>query len=299
MSPSTGMRSAMISASGLPVHVLTWGPEAGECPVLLIHGLGSNALIWDLTASRLARVGITAYAPDLRGHGKTGKPSTGYSLRVMAEDLALVLRHLGAQRPVLVGHSWGAYLALEFGCRHRQGVLAPSGLVLVDGGLVQFDDAPGASWGVVRQALAPPRWSGVRREALMARLTSPGRPFPFRGRALEAVLANFQIRADGTIAPHMSYRHHMQLLRALWEFRTYQAFEKVASPVLAIPASPPSPVSPMDSLHLERKRRGLVRARLAIAGLDVLWMKNSHHDIPLQRPQALANRIAAFARAVR
>lgn len=299
MSPSIGMRSAMISASGLPVHVVTWGQDGAQRPVLLIHGLGSNALIWDLTARRLAHVGLLVYAPDLRGHGQSGKPSTGYSLRAMAEDLALLLRRLGAQRPVLVGHSWGAYLALEYACRHRRGVLAPSGLVLVDGGIVQFDDAPGASWEVVRQALAPPHWTGVRSESLMARLTSPGRPFPFRGRALEAVLANFQLRADGTVAPHMNYRHHMQLLRALWEFQTYQAFEKVACPVLAIPACPPAPVSPMDGLHLERKQKGLARARHVIPRLEVAWMRNSHHDIPLQRPQALANRIAAFARAVR
>ncbi len=292
------MRSAIISASGLPVHVLIWGPEGADRPVLFIHGLGSNALTWDLTARSLARAGLIVYAPDLRGHGQTGKPTTGYSFRVMAEDLAQVLRRLGAQRPVLVGHSWGAYLALEFACRHRRGRLAPSGLVLVDGGVVQLNDAPGATWKAVREALAPPRWTGVRREALMARLTGPGRPFPFRGRALEGVLANFQMRADGTIAPRMSHRHYMQLLHALWGFQTYRAFEKVACPVLAVPASPPAPVSPMDGLHLERKQEGLARARLAIRGLEVSWMKDSHHDLPLQRPQALANRIAAFAQVV-
>jgi len=55
----------------------------------------------------------------------------------------------------------------------------------------------------------------------------------------------------------------------------------------------------MDGLHLERKHLGLARARLAIDRLEVSWMEDSQHDLPLQRPRALANRIEAFVKAVR
>jgi pimeloyl-ACP methyl ester carboxylesterase len=298
MKPGGGRRSVILPAAGLPVHMVIWGPDDSDRPVLLIHGLGSNALIWDLTARHLARAGLKVFAPDLRGHGQTAKAATGYSFQVMAEDIARILSRLGVQRPVVVGHSWGAYLALEFACRHRRGCLAPSGLVLVDGGIVQLNDVPGASWKAMREALAPPPWKGVRQEALMARLTDPNRPFRFRGRALDGVLANFQFRGDGTVAPRMSYRRHLQLLRALWAFQTYRAFEQVSCPVLMVPARPPAPLSPMDGLHLERKHLGLARARLAIDRLEVTWMEDSQHDLPLQRPRALANRIAAFVKAV-
>ncbi len=282
---------------GVRLHFLRWEATRSGTPVVLVHGLGSNARIWNQTAGFLANDGLAVVAPDLRGHGRSSKPARGYSFEAMAEDVRGLLKRIGVGRPLLVGHSWGAYLALEYALLKPRGRLSPAGLVLVDGGVVQLDDLPGATWGSVRETLAPPIWNGIRREALVARLGDPRRAFPIRGQALEAALANFRFHPDGSVAPRLSRRHHMRLLHALWQFPTYHVLAQVACPVLILPVRPPAPVSPLDLLHLESKRRGIERAREVIRRVEVEWMVNSHHDLPLQRPRKLAKAIAEFARA--
>jgi pimeloyl-ACP methyl ester carboxylesterase len=73
----------------------------------------------------------TLAAPDLRGRGHSGGLSGPYGLERHARDVVAVLRHFGG-RPVLAGHSMGAYIALLARDSHPQLVRR---LVLVDGGL--------------------------------------------------------------------------------------------------------------------------------------------------------------------
>lgn len=111
--------------------------------MLLLHGLASNARIWEQTAPHLAEAGWGVFAPDLRGHGRSAKPDTGYDIASLTDDIAGLIRSLGVLRPVLVGHSWGAALALAFAARAGPGTEQPAALVLVDGGLGQLNRLPG------------------------------------------------------------------------------------------------------------------------------------------------------------
>jgi hypothetical protein len=58
---------------------------------------------------------------------------------------------------------------------------------------------------------------------------------------------------------------------------------------------PPSPRTPAEDQYLEEKRRGVAIARREIGEVRVHWMRATIHDIPLQRPDALANQILRFA----
>src|SRR5262249_61726056 len=73
----------------------------------------------------------TLAAPDPRGRGHSRDLSGPYGLERHARDVVAVLRHFGG-RPVLAGHSMGAYIALLARDSHPQLVRR---LVLVDGGL--------------------------------------------------------------------------------------------------------------------------------------------------------------------
>lgn len=87
-------------------------------PLVLIHGLSSNARIFD----SLVQAGLSethgALAVDLRGRGLSDKPATGYSLAEHAADVIALLDHHGIERTAIVGHSYGglvtAYLASEY-----------------------------------------------------------------------------------------------------------------------------------------------------------------------------------------
>jgi alpha-beta hydrolase superfamily lysophospholipase len=109
----------------------------------------------------------------------------------------------------------------------------------------------------------------------------------------QVILANFEIQPDGTIRPRLTYEHHMQILRALWEQRPANEYPRVHCPVLILPAVD---TGRNDEAWSERRR---AQVRAAAAGLEknrVVWFRNTVHDIPLQRPRKLANAILHFAR---
>ena len=94
------------------LHVRHWQGPA-DPPFLLLHGLDSNARMWDQVADRLATAGHAAYAIDQRGHGESPPAGDGYDNATAAADTAAVAAALGVTRAVIAGHSWGALLALR------------------------------------------------------------------------------------------------------------------------------------------------------------------------------------------
>ncbi len=100
-------------------------------PVILIHGLAASLHDWDDLVPELAQHGYAAYALDLLGHGESAKPdSRAYEMDWVFDHLAAWIDSLGLdQAPVLVGHSLGGYLALDYA---RRFPAQTRGLVLVD-----------------------------------------------------------------------------------------------------------------------------------------------------------------------
>ena len=99
-----------VPGDGISLHARDWG-GSGQA-LALLHGLASNARIWDGVAPRLVGAGLRVVALDLRGHGDSDQPGSGYDFGQVGRDLQAALAALGLDRPVLVGHSWGANVAL-------------------------------------------------------------------------------------------------------------------------------------------------------------------------------------------
>lgn len=124
----------MIQGSdGVPLSVQEWGNPAGV-PVLLIHGFGFSSVIWKNQIGELAKT-ARIIAVDLRGHGFSGKPWTmeAYSGRkIWAQDIAAVIKAKKLDRPVIVGWSFGGYVALNylrtFGTNKSRGLLLTGSL---------------------------------------------------------------------------------------------------------------------------------------------------------------------------
>ena len=147
-----------ITANGLNIHV----QQAGSGPdVVLIHGLTGDLSIWFLsgTIPALAETHrVTAY--DLRGHGYTDAPAEGYTSLDHARDLIGLLDVLGIARARLVGHSFGAVIAVHAAVIASERVDA---LVLSDPyfpALRHLEDV--SRWG---------HWQNFRREAEDAGVT--------------------------------------------------------------------------------------------------------------------------------
>ncbi len=290
--------SSYLLLNGLRFHYLHWNLADGNPLLVLLHGLASNARIWELVAEALAEQGFAVLAPDARGHGLTDKPDDGYSMDSFTSDLAALVNAFELLHPILVGHSWGASIALDYAARIIRGPRAPVGIVMVDGGAVQLDDT-GVSWEEMRDRLTPPRLAGMPLEAFLARLGSYNPRWQPDNRAVQIILANFEIKENESVFPHLSYEHHMEIVHAMWEFKTYERFSRLRCPVMIVPARPPAPLSKQEREQIEYKERGLAIASKYISRLKVHWMEDTIHDIPLQRPVELASLVSEFVASVR
>lgn len=103
-------RHREVTASGLRFHVAEHGPSDGPL-VLLLHGFPEFWWSWRHQLLALGDAGFHAVAPDLRGYGATDKPPRGYDAFTLTNDVAGLVRALGAEHAHLVGHDWGGVLA--------------------------------------------------------------------------------------------------------------------------------------------------------------------------------------------
>ena len=122
------LRQLDVPVDGGDLRVLLWG--TGRRVAVAVHGITGSGMSWQAVARQMPP-GWTLAAPDLRGRGKSCDLPGPYGLEQHAADVTAVLRHFGG-RPVLAGHSMGAYVALLARDAHPRLVRR---LVLIDGGL--------------------------------------------------------------------------------------------------------------------------------------------------------------------
>jgi pimeloyl-ACP methyl ester carboxylesterase len=101
--------------SGLTIHY----QQVGEGPdLVMVHGLTGNLAVWHLQIVPELSEHYRVLTYDLRGHGHSDTPASGYSLDSMAEDLLELLDALEIERPLIAGHSYGADVALYHALAH-------------------------------------------------------------------------------------------------------------------------------------------------------------------------------------
>ena len=267
-------------AGGIDLAVDTFEPDGaradGAAAFLLVHGLASNARLWDGVVARLTERGHRAATVDLRGHGRSGKPDGPYDMATVADDVATVIGALGWERPVVAGQSWGGNVVLELASRHPG---TARGVVCVDGGWLEpcaaFD-----SWEACETRLAPPRLSGLHLREIEGYIRQAHADWPETG--IAGTLANFEVRPDGTVAPWLTYDRHIEVLRGLWDHRPSEIYAGIGTPVLLVPA---------DTRADERasqKREGVDMAMERLPRVRVRWFTGDH-DIHAQHPVELAD----------
>jgi pimeloyl-ACP methyl ester carboxylesterase len=239
-------------------------------PVVLVHGLASNARLWDGVAARLAELGHPVAAVDQRGHGRSDRPDTGYDFATLSADLAAVIAALGWSRPLVAGQSWGGNVVLELAIRHPDTARAVAG---IDGGTIELA-GHFPNWEAARDALTPPPLTGMRASEFEALIRAMHPDWPETG--IEGTLANVEVRPDGTITPWLTLERHLAILGHLWRHRPTERYHLVPVPVLLVPAGDG------DGPEVAAAEAALRQVRIrAFPGAD--------HDIHAQHPVELGD----------
>ena len=93
MNDGLPMSELIATGTGVRLRTVRWGDPAVQMgkPLVLVHGLASNAMLWEGAALALVKLGHPVLAVDLRGHGLSDKPEDGYDMSSVTEDLAGLL----------------------------------------------------------------------------------------------------------------------------------------------------------------------------------------------------------------
>ena len=265
----------MLAVRNQRLHIRQW-PGALRT-VVLVHGLASNCMTWEATACALSAAGHAVVSVDQRGHGRSSKPEGGYGFDDVTGDLHALIQQLGLDRPIVAGQSWGGNVVLDFAARHPAAV---SGIVLVDGGFIDLQAKPGATWESISLQLTPPALAGIPRAAMQARMQLVHANWSAAG--VQHQLANFETLADGTIRPWLTLERHMLILRALWEQRVGKIYPQVTAPVLLLAAEE------VSRERLVQKRAEVAAASALLRSCQVHWFADTDHDIHVQRPHETA-----------
>jgi pimeloyl-ACP methyl ester carboxylesterase len=262
---------------GVRLHYLAKG--AGR-PVVLLHGNPGFVQDFALGPSNVFDMLATQYrviAVDRPGHGYSGRPSNASTTpREQARLVHDLLRQLGVERPVLVGHSWGGGLALIYAEQYPRDV---AGLVLVAARGYPTPERADPVYAVnripvigqlFRVTLLPP----VGQRLLASRLTSAYAPD--------------SVHADHLAAARALWLRPSQVAATVWDTKNLQTaldsasrrYGEIAIPVVIV-------VGDRDQV-LDDSRR----LQLAIPGAELRVLPGTGHEIPHTRPAILADAVS-------
>src|SRR2546423_9796148 len=214
------MDEGWLERGGVRLHYLEWLPEsrAREPSLFLLHGLSSNARVWERLAAQ--HRGRRIVALDQRSHGRSDRPPGGYAAAELTADAAHAIRVLGLGRPLVAGHSWGGAVALELAADSPSLV---SGLVIVDGPIGSMSAY--ATWEDVSQWMQPvlPTYGDLQ-AAAAAQAT-------YLGAAWDDDLASFVeaglVPIEGGYTSTLTAPVRLEILRALYDHQPEALFPQV------------------------------------------------------------------------
>lgn len=281
---------------GVGIHYLDWGApdsdpgRAALPPVLLIHGLSGTAWAWTPVARRLRPV-TRVLALDLRGHGLSQSPRSGYDLESLAFDAltVLVANGFGADAAgppaVLAGHGLGAMVAAT-AARFQPATVAAAGLI--DAGWEDLEEATGMDAAGYQRSIGDPPEVLASMDAYLAdrREYDPDSWDADQDRAARAAV-------DEKHAGHVTSVVRAHALRgsveAMFEYRPREVLGTLDLPILVAVAE----TGAADDEAVRERRIALrdaaqKRAASGLAEMDVRTFSGAGHNLMRYRPAELS-----------
>lgn len=278
--------------------------RSGELPIVLLHGLSQQRHYWDPVIARLR--GGRVITVDQRGHGEASVDPDGndvpidldFSMDRLAADVIEVLDALEIPAAIVVGHSWGASIALHVAARYPGRIRA---CALIDGGLFgprHLVDRAGTHQ-EVREALRPPPL-GMLPPVLWEAIAT-GDLAPYWGTEVRSALEpTFRTDELGRIFTRLGMERHMAVLDGLFDYDPVADISDVGCPVWIVVCEQPSSAEDLDDPVSEAWREARSRALTDLpAPFFVQRWYRALHDVPLQWPALVAGLLETIAERTR
>lgn len=289
---SMSPRGGWLETAGLHMHYLDWDIRPGSTEqqygttVLALHGLASSCHWYDLVIPQMDGA-YRFIVPDQRGHGQTDHPPTGYDWQTVASDAIYLLDQLGLDRAALMGHSWGANVAMAVAAIYPDRV---SSLVLIDGGFFDWTLWPGANWESFRQRFRPRDVSGTRQEFL-DRLHQQLEEC-WSDQLEQIVMSMVRVGADGQVRDILEPTNHAQVMEAMWNEPSSVFYSRVECPTLIVAAGRRQSGGNPEFARMRQEMA--TAAQAAIRECRVEWIPDTIHDIGYHKPMDLARVLRSF-----
>ncbi len=280
-----------IATNGTRLHVA----EAGEGPlVLLLHGYPQFWWVWRRLIPAAADAGYRVVAVDLRGHGASDKPPTGYDAPTLAADIAGLVRSLGATRATVVGHGLGGWLAWAMPQLHPQVTRAIAPCAMPHPSLL----APHSLWPALsRQALRVPMRGMLRGTPTRLPLTDPAVlesalhawASPASGWPTTEVVARYSQALSLPFAGRSATQAHRWLVTAPLRPAAREVMRRIRRPVDVPVLQLHGQDDPLLPAALAQRSAEQARGRY-----DWLLLPGVGHFVPEEAPAATADALVAW-----
>lgn len=282
--------------TGDRIHYLDWaGRDAGQGdgpmpPLLLLHGLAQTGWSWTPVARRLRSV-TRVLAMDLRGHGLSDSPRTGYDLSSLAFDALTVLvangygTDVSGAPAVVAGHGLGALVAATMARLQPESVC---GLALVDAGWEDIGEATGQTPAEFERSLGDPPEVLRSMDAFLADRRDFD-PHSWDADQERAARTTVDEKYAGHVAPVARDHVIRGAVEAMFDYQPRPALADLDMPLLVAVAEPAAP----DDEQARERELALreMLARRAAAGLPqavVVRFPGAGHSLMRYRPRDLA-----------
>lgn len=274
------MKKKSIRTNGINLAVYETGSDG--TPIVLLHPGGIfGSYVWEQIFSRLS-VSYRVIAIDIRGHGYSDHPMSGYEFNNLSIDILGIFDELNIQRAHIIGNSLGAEIGLVFASNFPERMLS---LVQIDGGIINYLGPNG-------------ELEGTKEELVSVRLNRPIREFSSREEfnyfakenfaAFDPIIEHIPLRIlpNGMLTFQQDNQIAAELLASGCDLDMLALYKKASCPVLFFPAE--------KEPKLDVKLLAIDKIRSYLPACKTVIIPNSTHIMMIQHSAEICEEIEIF-----
>jgi 2-succinyl-6-hydroxy-2,4-cyclohexadiene-1-carboxylate synthase len=288
------MREVRVKANQIELQVREY-EEKGNA-IIFLHFSGANLMMWQRSIPYFQDKYLLILV-DLRGHGKSDKPQTGYHMDEMAKDVAGIFQNLKIERAHIIGSSLGAEVGLSLAANYPDKVIS-----LVCDGALSSEFGPYGTWdgsetefqehvaGQLEKMRNAPEKIFPTVEALVDNSQEALEKFGYWNEYVEEVERYGAYRiGEGQYTKSFRKPARIDYMKNYFQYRLEDYYAKLKCPVLMLPGE--------DLLQNERDRAAMEGLSKLARRAQVIEVKGWDHPYGwLMDPGAVCKTIFEFLR---